>query len=567
METSGSPGDEKVGKYRVVRTIGKGNFAKVKLAVHVLTGKEVAVKVVDKARLNASGLIKLFREVRILKMLDHPNIVKLLEVIETDAHLFLVMEYCAGGEVFDYLVSHGRMKERDARKKFRQILSAVDYCHQHHVIHRDLKAENLLLDSSLNVKIADFGFSNEYHPGGRLETFCGSPPYAAPELFQGRKYEGPEVDIWSLGVILYTLVSGMLPFDGQNLRELREAVLRGKFRVPFYMSTECEALIRRMLVLNPSKRASMKSIMEDKWTNLECNEKLQSYIPPEIKRMDNERIEIMVHMGFEYEEIVTSLNNDAYDDVMATYILLDREKFGPHDPTMLQHVDRASLSPIIGLHDKTKKTYDANGKSNDGTNEPSESSNLNDSSIGNARDTLESKTPSGNPITRPRSKTTNTNVKTDNQNNDEKSPSFFNRLSIRFSGRKNTLDQDPNISDGKNDSRNSDTKSPGRPKTDETPKPRSLHFTWSMKTTSAKEAEDVLQEVIRVLRLKGVAFEQREHFLLLCFYNGGGSGVQFEVEVCKLPRVKLNGVRFKRIAGTSMAFKNIASAIADALRL
>lgn len=118
-------------------------------------------------------------------MLDHPNIVKLFQVIETEKTLYLVMEYASGGEVFDYLVLHGRMKEKEARAKFRQIVSAVQYCHQKKIIHRDLKAENLLLDSEMNIKIADFGFSNEFTPGNKLDTFCGSPPYAAPELFQG----------------------------------------------------------------------------------------------------------------------------------------------------------------------------------------------------------------------------------------------------------------------------------------------------------------------------------------------------------------------------------------------
>ncbi|XP_057263614.1 MAP/microtubule affinity-regulating kinase 4, partial [Pezoporus wallicus] len=247
-----------VGNYRLLRTIGKGNFAKVKLARHILTGREVAIKIIDKTQLNPTSLQKLFREVRIMKGLNHPNIVKLFEVIETEKTLYLVMEYASAGEVFDYLVSHGRMKEKEARAKFRQIVSAVHYCHQKNIVHRDLKAENLLLDAEANIKIADFGFSNEFRLGSKLDTFCGSPPYAAPELFQGKKYDGPEVDIWSLGVILYTLVSGSLPFDGHNLKELRERVLRGKYRVPFYMSTDCENILRRFLVLNPAKRCTLE---------------------------------------------------------------------------------------------------------------------------------------------------------------------------------------------------------------------------------------------------------------------------------------------------------------------
>ncbi|XP_066955265.1 MAP/microtubule affinity-regulating kinase 3-like isoform X5 [Macrobrachium rosenbergii] len=316
---------EEIGKYRLLKTIGKGNFAKVKLAKHVPTGKEVAIKIIDKTQLNPGSLQKLFREVRIMKILDHPNIVKLFQVIETEKTLYLVMEYASGGEVFDYLVFHGRMKEKEARAKFRQIVSAVQYCHQKKIIHRDLKAENLLLDSEMVIKIADFGFSNEFTPGNKLDTFCGSPPYAAPELFQGKKYDGPEVDVWSLGVILYTLVSGSLPFDGSNLKELRERVLRGKYRIPFYMSTDCENLLKKFLVLNPARRASLETIMKDRWMNIGYeDDELKPYIEPAMDFEDLKRIEILTEMGYSHIEIEESLKNNKYDDVYATYLLLGR---------------------------------------------------------------------------------------------------------------------------------------------------------------------------------------------------------------------------------------------------
>ncbi|XP_054651196.1 MAP/microtubule affinity-regulating kinase 4 isoform X3 [Dunckerocampus dactyliophorus] len=315
-----------IGNYRLLKTIGKGNFAKVKLARHILTGREVAIKIIDKTQLNPTSLQKLFREVRIMKTLNHPNIVQLFEVIETEKTLYLIMEYASGGEVFDYLVSHGRMKEKEARAKFRQIVSAVHYCHQKHIVHRDLKAENLLLDANSNIKIADFGFSNEFTAGSKLDTFCGSPPYAAPELFQGKKYDGPEVDIWSLGVILYTLVSGSLPFDGQNLKELRERVLRGKYRVPFYMSTDCEGILRRFLVLNPAKRCSLEQIMKDKWLNVSYDgEELRPHTEPEEDFNDTTRIDVMVGMGFTRDEIRESLVSHKYNEVTATYLLLARK--------------------------------------------------------------------------------------------------------------------------------------------------------------------------------------------------------------------------------------------------
>ncbi|XP_056867588.1 MAP/microtubule affinity-regulating kinase 3a isoform X25 [Takifugu flavidus] len=354
--SSEEPQQPHVGNYRLLKTIGKGNFAKVKLARHILTGREVAIKIIDKTQLNPNSLQKLFREVRIMKILNHPNIVKLFEVIETERTLYLVMEYASGGEVFDYLVAHGRMKEKEARAKFRQIVSAVQYCHQKHIVHRDLKAENLLLDADMNIKIADFGFSNEFTLGNKLDTFCGSPPYAAPELFQGKKYDGPEVDVWSLGVILYTLVSGSLPFDGQNLKELRERVLRGKYRIPFYMSTDCENLLKRFLVLNPSKRGTLEQIMKDRWINTGFEEdELKPYTEPELDITDQKRIDVMVGMGYNLEDIQDSLAKMKYDEITATYLLLGR-KASELEPTESASSSNLSLA-------KPRPNSELNGQS------------------------------------------------------------------------------------------------------------------------------------------------------------------------------------------------------------
>ncbi|KAK6060455.1 kinase domain protein [Cooperia oncophora] len=322
------PDDPHVGKYKLLKTIGKGNFAKVKLAKHTITGQEVAIKIIDKTALNPSSLQKLFREVKIMKQLDHPNIVKLYQVMENEQTLYLVLEYASGGEVFDYLVAHGRMKEKEARVKFRQIVSAVQYLHSKNIIHRDLKAENLLLDADMNIKIADFGFSNQFTLGNKLDTFCGSPPYAAPELFQGKKYDGPEVDVWSLGVILYTLVSGSLPFDGQNLKELRERVLRGKYRIPFYMSTDCENLLKKFLVLNPARRGTLETIMKDRWMNIGYEEEgeLKPYVEPPKDQIDEARIEKLIQLGFNKGSILDALEKEKFEDIHATYLLLGERK-------------------------------------------------------------------------------------------------------------------------------------------------------------------------------------------------------------------------------------------------
>ncbi|XP_077403739.1 MAP/microtubule affinity-regulating kinase 4 isoform X1 [Vanacampus margaritifer] len=357
-----------IGNYRLLKTIGKGNFAKVKLARHILTGREVAIKIIDKTQLNPTSLQKLFREVRIMKGLNHPNIVQLFEVIETDKTLYLIMEYASGGEVFDYLVSHGRMKEVEARAKFRQIVSAVHYCHTKNIVHRDLKAENLLLDADANIKIADFGFSNEFTLGNKLDTFCGSPPYAAPELFQGKKYDGPEVDVWSLGVILYTLVSGSLPFDGQNLKELRERVLRGKYRVPFYMSTDCEGILRRFLVLNPAKRCTLDQVMKDKWINSGYEgEDLMPHIEPVEDYSDPARIEVMVGMGFTPDEIKDSLLNQKYNEVTATYLLLGRKGDEGSEARTASTLSLARVRPSPITNGTNKHSSTATGSSSSST--------------------------------------------------------------------------------------------------------------------------------------------------------------------------------------------------------
>ncbi|XP_034723732.1 serine/threonine-protein kinase SIK2 isoform X4 [Etheostoma cragini] len=323
-------GPVRVGFYDIERTLGKGNFAVVKLARHRITKTEVAIKIIDKTQLDAVNLEKIYREVQIMKMLDHPHIIKLYQVMETKNMLYLVTEYAKNGEIFDYLAKHGRLSELEARRKFWQILSAVEYCHNRNIVHRDLKAENLLLDGHMNIKIADFGFGNFFQPGEPLATWCGSPPYAAPEVFEGQQYEGPQLDIWSMGVVLYVLVCGALPFDGPTLPVLRQRVLEGRFRIPYFMTEDCEHLIRRMLVLDPSKRLSVAQIKEHKWMALYAPvQRPVLYQQPStaegeavVGEYSEQVLRLMHSLGIDQHKTIESLQNKSYNHFAAIYYLL-----------------------------------------------------------------------------------------------------------------------------------------------------------------------------------------------------------------------------------------------------
>ncbi|XP_072248560.1 serine/threonine-protein kinase SIK2 [Leuresthes tenuis] len=323
-------GPVRVGFYDIERTLGKGNFAVVKLARHRITKTEVAIKIIDKTQLDAVNLEKIYREVQIMKMLDHPHIIKLYQVMETKNMLYLVTEYAKNGEIFDYLAKHGRLSELEARRKFWQILSAVEYCHNRNIVHRDLKAENLLLDGHMNIKIADFGFGNFFQPGEPLATWCGSPPYAAPEVFEGQQYEGPQLDIWSMGVVLYVLVCGALPFDGPTLPVLRQRVLEGRFRIPYFMTEDCEHLIRRMLVLDPSKRLSVAQIKEHKWMALDVpvqrpvlyQQPLSAEGEASVGEYSEQVLRLMHSLGIDQHKTIESLQNKSYNHFAAIYYLL-----------------------------------------------------------------------------------------------------------------------------------------------------------------------------------------------------------------------------------------------------
>ncbi|KAJ3333212.1 MAP/microtubule affinity-regulating kinase 3 [Blyttiomyces sp. JEL0837] len=324
--------DAFVGNYRIDKTIGQGTYGKVKLGCHMYTDEKVAIKVIEKAQIqSAKQVARLQREIRFLKLLHHPHIVKVYDVVETSDFIYIVMEYAAGGELFDYIVAHKRVKEKEARSFFRMVLSAVDYCHKNAVIHRDLKPENLLLDERKWIKIIDFGFGNNYSIDGLLDTFCGSPFYAAPEMILGKKYEGPEVDMWSLGVILFALLCGHLPFDDDNMKELYKKIASGTYTCPDYLMPNARHLIGRLITVDPKKRATLDEVLTHPWVNEGYDAAPQNFLPerPIINnpsKLNKDIVGRLMAFGYKMEEIERSFGLDAdysrADPIRSTYFLL-----------------------------------------------------------------------------------------------------------------------------------------------------------------------------------------------------------------------------------------------------
>ncbi|XP_061349925.1 CBL-interacting serine/threonine-protein kinase 21 [Gastrolobium bilobum] len=260
-------GSEKnIGKYRLGRTLGEGKFAKVKLAVNCNNGQKVAIKVIDKHMVTESNLKhQVKREIRTMKLLHHPNIVRIHEVIGTKTKIYIVMEYVSGGQLLDKMSYAKMLNECEARKLFQQLIDAVDYCHNKGVYHRDLKPENLLLDSKGNLKVSDFGLSALQKPNDVLNTRCGSPCYVAPELLLSKGYDGAAADVWSCGVILFELLAGYLPFDDQNLMRLYKKIWKAEYTCPSWFTQIQKKLIARILEPSPLKRMTIPDILEDEW--------------------------------------------------------------------------------------------------------------------------------------------------------------------------------------------------------------------------------------------------------------------------------------------------------------
>ncbi|KAF7307505.1 Non-specific serine/threonine protein kinase [Mycena indigotica] len=320
---------QKLGMYTVVRDIAEGTFGKVKMAIHKVTGHHVAMKFLSKAIIHRDKMkARVRREFEYLRLLRHPHIIKLYEVITTERDIIFVLEYAAG-ELFNHCAHNGPLSEDEARRFFQQIMSGIEYSHRLKIVHRDLKPENILLDEYLNVKIADFGLSNETVDGEFLATSCGSPNYAAPEVIKGFRYSGPEIDVWSSGIILYVLLVGKLPFEDSNISELFHKIENVDYEPPTHLSPQAQNLIKSMLVADPTKRITVSQIMTHPWIDVKLPRYLKPLPPipgPVVGMMSSIVSAPAVPLDFEFVEGLGRIDEEIVKDLASRLEDTDEEE-------------------------------------------------------------------------------------------------------------------------------------------------------------------------------------------------------------------------------------------------
>ncbi|XP_036154800.1 serine/threonine-protein kinase MARK2-like [Myotis myotis] len=305
-----------IGEYLLLKTIKKGPSSEVRWAQHILTGAHVVVKAIRR-----KGISRFFEEVHCFKRVSHPNITKLFEVLVTPDKYFLVMEHVGGGNLLEYLEDNGPMDEGEARTIFRQVVSAVQHCHQKGVIHRDLTPDNILIEVDDTIKLSDFHFSTQVREDTQY-TFCGSINYSAPEILKRNIYDGRKADVWSLGVLLYKILTGVTPFAGDNIAEVKSQILSGNYQVPSFMSGRVQRLLKKLLTVDPNKRPTMEDVMKDPWVNKGHKKILKPYREPPRGELDPQIMKTMLSLGCIPDYIQESLAQRKFDHLMGTYLIL-----------------------------------------------------------------------------------------------------------------------------------------------------------------------------------------------------------------------------------------------------
>mmetsp|Transcript_23163 Transcript_23163/g.30062 ORF Transcript_23163/g.30062 Transcript_23163/m.30062 type:complete len:748 (+) Transcript_23163:150-2393(+) len=338
-----------VGDFVLGKTIGEGTFGKVKLGKHMVTTEKVAIKILERSRMkDTADVTRVTREIKILKRNIHPNVIQLYEVIDSSTAIYLIMEHIDGGELFDYIVSHQRLQEPQACFFFHQICDGLEYLHRVDVTHRDLKPENLLLQSSPKgwiVKIVDFGLSNTHEGGRLLVTACGSPCYAAPEMIAGKKYVGPKADMWSLGVVLYAMVCGYLPFEESTTAKLYQKILAGDYKAPNFISKDVRNLIKSILNTDPKRRYYVTDVRRHGWYNIidmPANSIIKhSNSRPEVSHLDEEVMFQLQGLGLDRELVTESVCNGVHNTASTSYYLMAKKLY--------RQGRKAQIDPAAGI--------------------------------------------------------------------------------------------------------------------------------------------------------------------------------------------------------------------------
>ncbi|CAL6075013.1 Kinase [Hexamita inflata] len=349
------PTGKRVQNYILGKQLGRGTFGDVRVATQITTQQKVAMKILDKSKIKCEDDFKrVVREIQVLKMLNNPFVVKLLEVIDTPNHIYLVTEYIDNGELLKYIAERKKLTEEDACRLFRQLVSGLFYCHTRKVCHRDLKLKNILLDSDNNIKIIDFGLSNVLAKDYQLKTACGSPSYASPEMLCQKKYDGPMVDVWSCGVILFAMICGYLPFDDPDLQQLYKKVLNGRVEVPEYVSPQATDLLNKILIQEPKYRISLSEIMKHPWYINACKLEI-----PKIKECDVAQNTIdfkivytMVQTlkGWDAQTIIKAIQQNKHNQMTATYFLLCEKRSQSENKKEWIYEEQANVARALGIN-------------------------------------------------------------------------------------------------------------------------------------------------------------------------------------------------------------------------
>lgn len=634
--------EELLKHYELQETIGAGGFAKVKLACHMLTREKVAVKIMDKESLG-EDLPRVQTEIEAMKNLSHQHICRLYHVIETANKIFIIMEYCPGGELFDYIIAKDHLSEEEARIFFRQIVSAIAYVHSQGYAHRDLKPENLLIDEDHNLKLIDFGLCAKPKGGlnYQLTTCCGSPAYAAPELIQGKAYIGSEADIWSMGVLLYALLCGFLPFDDDNMMILYRKILRGKFNIPKWLSPTSVLILNQMLQVDPKKRITIKHLLNHPWLMQDYSYPVDWHTRYPIGHLDEDCItELSVFFKCSKKSTSRLVSEWEYDRITAAYLLLLHKKSHGKPVRLLPYAENQQVStPLTELKSK-RNTYledlednhpclrgsldfmDDGILSEDSTFAATShiaKSTLKDSTEVNLQSSGKQKlaakksenkenmkrikmnmdahdhfaqpeaktpvlqkshenkykvTPRKNDIVLHNAMINHNKEASTNQDSNQE------HMTASFSPERRTrsLDMDLYQATGESSQKKKGAKmfgslergldkvitmlTPGKRKKPFRDEPRRIKAQYNVTTTTMLNADEVLNEIIRILPIKRVTFVQKGYTLKCRTRSDFGKvTMQFELEICQLSKPEVIGIRRQRLKGDAWVYKRLVEDI------